>query len=697
MAKGQQEKAFDDAIFNAEKGELDGPVKTQFGYYVFEVTRSRRRSSSRSRRPRRRSRTCSSRRTSRRRSTTSSRTSARSTRTRRSAPRTTSSRTARTRRRRRRTPARRRAARRRSAPPQGAAAGQPPARCRRAQPAGRAAAGRSAAGPARPGAAGLARVPDRAHGGRALAPRRDHPPPAGASARGTASRTSARSCRTRSRRPTSWPTPRTSGDDAKLLDELGDVLFQVYFLSLLLEERGAGDLAEVADHCREKLIRRHPHVFGDASRSTRAAGVVRNWDEIKRDDERGGELFGDVPENLPSLSYARKVQRQAGRGAARRRSQIVGDLLLRRPSPSRARWRSTPSSRCARPPTGSRRSRGSLSEIQHVHARQVLDSRGNPTVEVEVGLESGAAGRAAVPVRRLDRRVRGRRAARRRRGLGGKGVTKAVANVNGEIATAVTGLDAADQAGPRPGDDRARRHAEQGAARRQRDPRRVAGRGEGGGRGGGDLPLWRYLGGEAAHVLPVPMMNVLNGGAHADNKVDFQEFMVVPVGFELVLRGAAGRDRGLPRAEEDAARPRPRHGRRRRGRLRARPRVERGGARGADGRASRRPATSPARTIAIALDPATSEIYAGRRRTCSSTRAARCPPRRWPTTGPRWPARYPIVSIEDGMDEDDWDGWKTLTDRLGDTRPARRRRPVRHEHRAAAAGDRARASPTRSS
>jgi MazG family protein len=101
-----------------------------------------------------------------------------------------------------------------------------------------------------------------------------------------------------------------SGDDAKLLDELGDVLFQVYFLSLLLEERGKGSLAEVADHCREKLIRRHPHVFGDRAAET-AGDVVRNWNQIKRDDERGGEIFGDIPETLPSTLYAKKVLRRA--------------------------------------------------------------------------------------------------------------------------------------------------------------------------------------------------------------------------------------------------------------------------------------------------------------------------------------------------------------------------------------------------
>jgi MazG family protein len=111
------------------------------------------------------------------------------------------------------------------------------------------------------------------------------------------------------------------GDDARLLDELGDVLFQVHFLALLLEERGAGDLAAVADHCREKLIRRHPHVFGEqsgrsaeliAGRRPQTAGeVLGNWDRIKREVEGAGEPFAGVPENLPALLYARKLQRRA--------------------------------------------------------------------------------------------------------------------------------------------------------------------------------------------------------------------------------------------------------------------------------------------------------------------------------------------------------------------------------------------------
>jgi MazG family protein len=102
-----------------------------------------------------------------------------------------------------------------------------------------------------------------------------------------------------------------AGDDAKLLDELGDVLFQVHFLALLLEERGAGDLAAVAEHCRQKLIRRHPHVFGDVQAAS-AGEVLHNWDAIKA-TEAGREpgIFGEVPENLPALLYARKLQRRA--------------------------------------------------------------------------------------------------------------------------------------------------------------------------------------------------------------------------------------------------------------------------------------------------------------------------------------------------------------------------------------------------
>jgi MazG family protein len=116
-----------------------------------------------------------------------------------------------------------------------------------------------------------------------------------------------------------------NGDDAKLLDELGDVLFQVHFLSLLLEERGAGDLAAVAEHCRQKLIRRHPHVFGDVEAAS-AGQVLRNWDAIKA-TEAGREpgIFGEVPENLPALLYARKVQRRAASAGLLERAPDPGD------------------------------------------------------------------------------------------------------------------------------------------------------------------------------------------------------------------------------------------------------------------------------------------------------------------------------------------------------------------------------------
>jgi uncharacterized protein YabN with tetrapyrrole methylase and pyrophosphatase domain len=101
-----------------------------------------------------------------------------------------------------------------------------------------------------------------------------------------------------------------SGDHRRMLDELGDVLFQVYFLALLLEERGEGDLAQVAEHCREKLIRRHPHVFGERAAET-AGDVVRNWSQIKREEEQGGDPFGHLPASLPSTIYAKKVLKRA--------------------------------------------------------------------------------------------------------------------------------------------------------------------------------------------------------------------------------------------------------------------------------------------------------------------------------------------------------------------------------------------------
>jgi enolase len=303
-----------------------------------------------------------------------------------------------------------------------------------------------------------------------------------------------------------------------------------------------------------------------------------------------------------------------------------------------------------------------VSEITQVHARQILDSRGNPTVEVDVTLASGAFGRAAVPSGASTGEFE---AAELRDGgdaWNGKGVATAVANANGELAETVAGRDAADQEGL----DRAM-IATDGTPNKGRLGANAilgislatakAAAAEGG------QPLWRHLGGADAHVLPVPMMNVLNGGAHADNKVDFQEFMVVPCGaasFSEALRTGTEvfhalkrtlHDRGLSTAVGD----------------------EGGFAPDLDSNEAalqmlidgiEAAGYTPGEDVAIALDPATSELYDGayvlehEGRTLSSDDLAAY----WAQMADR----YPILSIEDGMDEEDWDGWKALTERVGD-------------------------------
>ena len=299
-----------------------------------------------------------------------------------------------------------------------------------------------------------------------------------------------------------------------------------------------------------------------------------------------------------------------------------------------------------------------MSQIERVHARQILDSRGNPTVEVEVGLRSGAHGRAAVPsgastgefeateLRDGGERWAGQgRDARRRQ------------RQRRDRRGASAGMDAADQAAldralieldGTPNKSRLGANAILGVSLAAAHAQAAE---EG-------LPLWRYLGGEAARVLPVPMMNVLNGGAHADNKVDFQEFMVVPCGARQLLGVPAHGRRGLPRAQAHAARARAR-ARRSATRAASRPTSSSNeeALRDARSRASRRPATRPAEDVAIALDPATSELYRDgayvlehEGRTLSAAELADY----WADLA----ARYPIVSIEDGMDEEDWDGWR---------------------------------------
>jgi enolase len=304
-----------------------------------------------------------------------------------------------------------------------------------------------------------------------------------------------------------------------------------------------------------------------------------------------------------------------------------------------------------------------LSEIEQVHARQILDSRGNPTLEVDVLLKSGASGRAAVPSGASTGEFEAVELRDGGSAWSGKGVTTAIANVNDELAARVAGIDPAaqhelDQAmielDGTPNKGRLGANAILGVS--------LAGAKAAAAEAG--LPLWRYLGGEAAHVLPVPMMNVLNGGAHADNKVDFQEFMVVPVGASTYSEGLrlgvevfhalkkTLHERGLSTAVGD----------------------EGGFAPDLDSNEAALEALiegieaagyRPGEEVAIALDPATSEIYREgayvlehEDRTLSSEELAAY----WAEMA----GRYPIVSIEDGMDEEDWDGWKALTEASGD-------------------------------
>ncbi len=303
-----------------------------------------------------------------------------------------------------------------------------------------------------------------------------------------------------------------------------------------------------------------------------------------------------------------------------------------------------------------------MSMIEQVIAREVLDSRGNPTVEVEMVLDSGSVGRAIVPsgastgsFEAVELRDGGSR-------YGGKGVEQAVANVNGEIADILEGFDALDQravdlalidADGTPNKSRLGANAILGVslatAKAAADEL--------------DLPLFRYVGGSDAHVLPVPMMNVINGGAHADNSIDFQEFMIMPIGAasysEALQWGAetyhslAGvlRGRGLSTTVGDEGGFAPNLPS---NEVAIQILVE---AIGEAGRVA-------GEDIAIAMDPASSEFYkdgsyelVGEGRSLSSSQMVEY----WVELA----AKYPIVSIEDGMAEDDWDGWAELTGALG--------------------------------
>jgi enolase len=304
-----------------------------------------------------------------------------------------------------------------------------------------------------------------------------------------------------------------------------------------------------------------------------------------------------------------------------------------------------------------------VSQIETVHARQILDSRGNPTVEVELVLRSGAAGRAAVPSGASTGEFEATELRDGGHAWGGKGVTKAVGNVNGEIAEAIAGADALDQSGldqrlieldGTPNKSRLGANAILGVSLAAA---RAAAAEE-------NQPLWRYLGGESARVLPVPMMNVLNGGAHADNSVDFQEFMVVPVGapsFAQALQTGAEVFHALKKTLSKQG-------------LNTAVGDEGGFAPDLESNEAALTALiegieaagyTPGDDVAIALDPATSEIFdAGSYNLASEGRklSAEDMAGYWADVA----SRYPILSIEDGMDEEDWDGWRALTERIGD-------------------------------
>jgi len=306
-----------------------------------------------------------------------------------------------------------------------------------------------------------------------------------------------------------------------------------------------------------------------------------------------------------------------------------------------------------------------VTNISEIRGRQVLDSRGNPTVEAEVGLADGSIGRAIVPsgASTGEREAIELRDGDKENYLG-KGVRKAVENVNGEIADALANFDAADQRGldqkmiELDGTENKGRLGANAILSVSMAAARAAANSF-------KLPLYRYLGGAGANVLPTPMMNILNGGAHADNNVDFQEFMVMPVGAESfsqalrwgvevfhTLKGVL-KKRGYNTAVGDEGGFAPS----------LKSNVE---AIEVVLEAIQQAGYEPGQEIAIALDPAASEFYQDGKyvfkKSDKSSKSSEDMVRFWS----KWAKDYPIVSLEDGLAENDWEGWALLTKELGD-------------------------------
>ena len=305
-----------------------------------------------------------------------------------------------------------------------------------------------------------------------------------------------------------------------------------------------------------------------------------------------------------------------------------------------------------------------MSTIVDIIGREIIDSRGNPTVECDVLLESGVMGRAAVPSgastgSREAIELRDNDAKR----YGGKGVLKAVENINTEISEAVLGLDATEQAyvdrtlieldGT---DNKANLGANAMLAVSMAVARAAAEE--------SGLPLYRYFGGSGQMALPVPMMNVINGGAHANNNLDLQEFMIIPLGaptFREALRYGAETFHALKKLINDAGMP-------------TSVGDEGGFAPSVDSheaalklivQAIEKAGYRPGEDIALGLDCASSEFYKDGKYNLAGEKKVLTAPE-FTKLLSDWVAKYPIISIEDGMAENDWDGWKHLTERLGD-------------------------------
>jgi enolase len=305
-----------------------------------------------------------------------------------------------------------------------------------------------------------------------------------------------------------------------------------------------------------------------------------------------------------------------------------------------------------------------MSLIEQINAREILDSRGNPTVEAEVTLIGGETGRAAVPSGASTgehEAVELRDGDKKR--YGGKGVLKAVKNINELIARSLEGMDALDQVEI----DEALIALDGTTTKSKLGANALLAVSLANARAAAtylEIPLYRYLGGAAARTLPVPLMNILNGGAHADNNVDFQEFMVVPVGaekFSEALRMGAEifhtlkavlKKKGYATSVGDEGGFAPN--------LKSNEEAVE-----TILEAISQAGYSAGRDVMLALDPAASEFYEGRSYVFKKSDKRKLSSAEMVAYWKSWTEQYPIISIEDGMAENDWDGWKTLTDEIG--------------------------------